>query len=251
MGDLLTDPIRFANNTGALVQQDQYGVDQELLYRDADNGLCIGSNDPRETNLFPNPINLFRPHYDIKFFAPTLPPELTFNATGGASYVLWNRIGILRSGGAVLGSCAEFKALNIGVPVIPGQRAWFFLEPHANGNQKIEFGWESSISNLKFTRTDGNAVGNWGVSANIGGNNQTYTTDIVGGTLRKIFIIQIDAGLIAKFFIGNAMNEPILKATMQLPSNTDVLYPFARIASHEAVINRELNISNMYGVLIA
>ena len=73
-----SDSLSWPNNVNTTIQADQRGSYQNIAYYDNDDGMQIGPNDVRITQLMQTPLNVFRPHVSSDFNETTLDPKWTF-----------------------------------------------------------------------------------------------------------------------------------------------------------------------------
>ncbi len=147
----VTAVLQFPNNTNQIMQADQYGTQQNLAYYDADNGFVIGGSDVRLSNLMSVPLNMFRQHHHFRFAqVSALDPRLAQTTTGGGSILLSANRLYLRTGTAASGDGVELRASNITVPIIAGQRVYFYLECPAANNFALEFGLNAASGSGVF-----------------------------------------------------------------------------------------------------
>jgi len=253
----VTAVLQFPNNINQIMQADQYGTQQNLAYYDADNGFVIGGSDVRLSNLMSVPLNLFRQHHHFRFAqVSALDPRLAQTTTGGGSILLSANRLYLRTGTAASGDGVELRASNITVPIIAGQRVYFYLECPAANNFALEFGLNAAIGSgvfAKFTRTDAASEGNIFCKVANGGAVSSVDTAQAVGTTRRLYCIEIVSPTVIKMYVSTTMGVLQLYATFTSPTDAipaSTCYPFIKLVSSGAAVNREALLSQFYFVLI-
>ena len=253
----VTAVLQYPNNTHQLMQADQYGTQQNLAYYDADNGFVIGGSDVRLSNLMSVPLNLFRQHHHFRFAqVSALDPRLAQTTTGGGSILLSANRLYLRTGTAASGDGVELRASNITVPIIAGQRVYFYLECPAANNFALEFGLNAASGSgvfAKFTRTDAASEGNIFCKVANGGAVSSVDTAQAVGTTRRLYCIEIVSPTVIKMYVSTTMGVLQLYATFTSPPDAipaSTCYPFIKLVSSGAAVNREALLSQFYFVLI-
>ncbi len=253
----VTAVLQFPNNINQIMQADQYGTQQNLAYYDADNGFVIGGSDVRLSNLMSVPLNLFRQHHHFRFAqVSALDPRLAQTTTGGGSILLSANRLYLRTGTAASGDGVELRASNITVPIIAGQRVYFYLECPAANNFALEFGLNAASGSgvfAKFTRTDAASEGNIFCKVSNGGAGVILDTAQAVGTTRRLYCIEIVSPTVIKMYVSTTMGVLQLYATFTSPTDAipaSTCYPFIKLVSSGAAVNREALLSQFYFVLI-
>lgn len=253
----VTAVLQFPNNINQIMQADQYGTQQNLAYYDADNGFVIGGSDVRLSNLMSVPLNLFRQHHHFRFAqVSALDPRLAQTTTGGGSILLSANRLYLRTGTAASGDGVELRASNITVPIIAGQRVYFYLECPAANNFALEFGLNAASGSgvfAKFTRTDAASEGNIFCKVANGGAVSSVDTAQAVGTTRRLYCIEIVSPTVIKMYVSTTMGVLQLYATFASPTDAipaSTCYPFIKLVSSGAAVNREALLSQFYFVLI-
>ena len=253
----VTAVLQFPNNINQIMQADQYGTQQNLAYYDADNGFVIGGSDVRLSNLMSVPLNLFRQHHHFRFAqVSALDPRLAQTTTGGGSILLSANRLYLRTGTAASGDGVELRASNITVPIIAGQRVYFYLECPAANNFALEFGLNAASGSgvfAKFTRTDAASEGNIFCKVANGGAVSSVDTAQAVGTTRRLYCIEIVSPTVIKMYVSTTMGVLQLYATFTSPTDAipaSTCYPFIKLVSSGAAVNREALLSQFYFVLI-
>lgn len=253
----VTAVLQYPNNTNQIMQADQYGTQQNLAYYDADNGFVIGGSDVRLSNLMSVPLNLFRQHHHFRFAqVSALDPRLAQTTTGGGSILLSANRLYLRTGTAASGDGVELRASNITVPIIAGQRVYFYLECPAANNFALEFGLNAASGSgvfAKFTRTDAASEGNIFCKVANGGAVSSVDTAQAVGTTRRLYCIEIVSPTVIKMYVSTTMGVLQLYATFTSPTDAipaSTCYPFIKLVSSGAAVNREALLSQFYFVLI-
>lgn len=253
----VTAVLQYPNNTNQIMQADQYGTQQNLAYYDADNGFVIGGSDVRLSNLMSVPLNLFRQHHHFRFAqVSALDPRLAQTTTGGGSILLSANRLYLRTGTAASGDGVELRASNITVPIIAGQRVYFYLECPAANNFALEFGLNAASGSgvfAKFTRTDAASEGNIFCKVANGGAVSSVDTAQAVGTTRRLYCIEIVSPTVIKMYVSTTMGVLQLYATFASPTDAipaSTCYPFIKLVSSGAAVNREALLSQFYFVLI-
>lgn len=253
----VTAVLQYPNNTNQIMQADQYGTQQNLAYYDADNGFVIGGSDVRLSNLMSVPLNLFRQHHHFRFAqVSALDPRLAQTTTGGGSILLSANRLYLRTGTAASGDGVELRASNITVPIIAGQRVYFYLECPAANNFALEFGLNAASGSgvfAKFTRTDAASEGNIFCKVANGGAVSSVDTAQAVGTTRRLYCIEIVSPTVIKMYVSTTMGVLQLYATFTSPPDAipaSTCYPFIKLVSSGAAVNREALLSQFYFVLI-
>jgi len=253
----VTAVLQFPNNINQIMQADQYGTQQNLAYYDADNGFVIGGSDVRLSNLMSVPLNLFRQHHHFRFAqVSALDPRLAQTTTGGGSILLSANRLYLRTGTAAAGDGVELRASNITVPIIAGQRSYFYLECPAANNFALEFGLNAASGSgvfAKFTRTDAASEGNIFCKVANGGAVSSVDTAQAVGTTRRLYCIEIVSPTVIKMYVSTTMGVLQLYATFTSPTDAipaSTCYPFIKLVSSGAAVNREALLSQFYFVLI-
>ena len=253
----VTAVLQYPNNTNQIMQADQYGTQQNLAYYDADNGFVIGGSDVRLSNLMSVPLNLFRQHHHFRFAqVSALDPRLAQTTTGGGSILLSANRLYLRTGTAASGDGVELRASNITVPIIAGQRSYFYLECPAANNFALEFGLNAASGSgvfAKFTRTDAASEGNIFCKVANGGAVSSVDTAQAVGTTRRLYCIEIVSPTVIKMYVSTTMGVLQLYATFASPTDAipaSTCYPFIKLVSSGAAVNREALLSQFYFVLI-
>ncbi len=253
----VTAVLQFPNNTNQIMQADQYGTQQNLAYYDADNGFVIGGSDVRLSNLMSVPLNMFRQHHHFRFAqVSALDPRLAQTTTGGGSILLSANRLYLRTGAAASGDGVELRASNITVPIIAGQRVYFYLECPAANNFALEFGLNAASGSgvfAKFTRTDAASEGNIFCKVANGGAVSSVDTAQAVGTTRRLYCIEIVSPTVIKMYVSTTMGVLQLYATFTSPTDAipaSTCYPFIKLVSSGAAVNREALLSQFYFVLI-
>ena len=253
----VTAVLQFPNNINQIMQADQYGTQQNLAYYDADNGFVIGGSDVRLSNLMSVPLNLFRQHHHFRFAqVSALDPRLAQTTTGGGSILLSANRLYLRTGTAASGDGVELRASNITVPIIAGQRVYFYLECPAANNFALEFGLNAASGSgvfAKFERTDAASEGNIFCKVANGGAVSSVDTAQAVGTTRRLYCIEIVSPTVIKMYVSTTMGVLQLYATFTSPTDAipaSTCYPFIKLVSSGAAVNREALLSQFYFVLI-
>ena len=253
----VTAVLQYPNNTNQIMQADQYGTQQNLAYYDADNGFVIGGSDVRLSNLMSVPLNLFRQHHHFRFAqVSALDPRLAQTTTGGGSILLSANRLYLRTGTAAAGDGVELRASNLPVQVIAGQRIYFYLECPAANNFALEFGLNAASGSgvfAKFTRTDAASEGNIFCKVANGGAVSSVDTAQAVGTTRRLYCIEIVSPTVIKMYVSTTMGVLQLYATFTSPPDAipaSTCYPFIKLVSSGAAVNREALLSQFYFVLI-
>ncbi len=253
----VTAVLQYPNNTNQIMQADQYGTQQNIAYYDADNGFVIGGSDVRLSNLMSVPLNLFRQHHHFRFAqVSALDPRLAQTTTGGGSILLSANRLYLRTGTAASGDGVELRASNLPVPVIAGQRIYFYLECPAANNFALEFGLNAASGSgvfAKFTRTDAASEGNIFCKVANGGAVSSVDTAQAVGTTRRLYCIEIVSPTVIKMYVSTTMGVLQLYATFASPTDAipaSTCYPFIKLVSSGAAVNREALLSQFYFVLI-
>jgi len=253
----VTAVLQFPNNINQIMQADQYGTQQNLAYYDADNGFVIGGSDVRLSNLMSVPLNLFRQHHHFRFAqVSALDPRLAQTTTGGGSILLSANRLYLRTGTAASGDGVELRASNITVPIIAGQRSYFYLECPAANNFALEFGLNAASGSgvfAKFTRTDAASEANVFCKVSNGGAVSSVDTGQKVGVTRRLYCIEIVSPTVIKMYVSTTMGVLQLYATFTSPTDAipaSTCYPFIKLVSSGAAVNREALLSQFYFVLI-
>ena len=253
----VTAVLQYPNNTNQIMQADQYGTQQNLAYYDADNGFVIGGSDVRLSNIMSVPLNLFRQHHHFRFAqVSALDPRLAQTTTGGGSILLSANRLYLRTGTAAAGDGVELRASNLPVQVIAGQRIYFYLECPAANNFALEFGLNAASGSgvfAKFTRTDAASEGNIFCKVANGGAVSSVDTAQAVGTTRRLYCIEIVSPTVIKMYVSTTMGVLQLYATFTSPTDAipaSTCYPFIKLVSSGAAVNREALLSQFYFVLI-
>lgn len=167
--------LSYPNNTNTIVQQDSFGVYQNLAYYDADSGLFLGpGSDPRTTIYANVPINLFRRHVVVDFEeANSLDPRCLCRLTGSATSRLDMGFFQIHTGKTV-GSRGELIMPNVSAPAYAGQRIYFYLRTYPAGHLRLAFGLrhpQRPDKRICFTRSDSQGL------EGIGGHYVAQTSD--------------------------------------------------------------------------
>lgn len=270
-------PLQFPNNVNTIVQQDSFGISQNVAYYDADNGLFLGpGSDPRTTIYANVPINLFRRHVFLDFEEATgLDPRCLFQKTGSAASS--SEMGLFRiQTGKVPGSRGELTLPNVSAPAYAGQRIYFYLRTYPAGNLRLTFGLRHPLQenvSICFSRTDSGGAGGLGgnyMARTSNGEGQITESDTgVGASLggdgvRRLFCINITKSQDAvnrqvgevEFYVGTDGGVLERKATLKshIPdvthsNKTQHLVPFVRLENNAAA-NQTLDIDVIYAVLL-
>lgn len=243
--------IFFPNNVNTILQKDTQGTYQNIAFYDADNGLVHGPTDVRETHIFSTPVNMFRHHVVSDFDeASTLDPKWTFTAISGGtnSQVADSKTAI--STGTTSGGGGKLTLTNCNIPIIAGQRIYFYMETAPNGNLDLTFGLEVDANNyIRFRRTDAGAAGNvFAENANAGTLTSTDTTQ-VGNSVRRLYCIEIVSPIQIKYWVGTDAGVLQLKAThtTNIPSGNHKA--FIRLVN-STTANRQVLIDMVYLIAI-
>lgn len=269
--------LNFPNNTNTIVQQDSFGLPQNLAYYDADSGLFIGpGSDPRTTIYSNVPINLFRRHVFVDFEeANTLDPRCECRLMGGATSGLY--MGFFRiQTGKTVGSRGELILPNVSAPAYAGQRVYFYLRTYPAGHLRLMFGLQHPQRQDKricFTRSDSQGpegLGGTYRAQTSDGQGQVTEVDLGvgaargGDSVRRLFCINITKSQDSvnrlqgevEFYVGTDGGILQRKAvlTTHIPDVTDThktqhLVPFVSL-ENTAAVDQTLEIDAIYAVLL-
>lgn len=249
--------LQFPNNVNNITQSDQYGTQQNIIYLDADNGCVMGGSDVRLTWLGAQALNMFRQHHHFRFTQiSALDPRLSQITTGAGSILFSSGKLFLRSGAGAAGDGIELRSGNIPVPIIAGQRIYFYLECPTATNFTLEFGINTASGSgtfAKFTRTDVGAESNVFCKVSNGAAVSSVDTLQKVGTTRRLYCIEIVSATIIKMYVSTTGGVLTLYATFtsgvdQTPTST--CYVFIKINSSGVAVNKEVLLSQIYEILI-
>lgn len=249
------------NNVSAIEQKDRTGAYQNIAYYDNDDDLFIGplGDNGRNTIFTTNPINLLVRHVFWDFNENVLPPGLTGSNIGngctfdpqGESRININTRNIAAGDGGLL------MANNILTRMDRPTRVYFVLNfgNAEDRNTDLQFGLRDAagVNRLNFSYTAPSG-GHSTIFANIANgtphNIDTTVADITG---RHTYLIEFTAGGNVNFWIGNNINQFVLRATFlnsdsSLPSAGANLLPYVQMRTNDAPAARTLMLDSIYSI---
>lgn len=189
----MIETLRYPNNVNSITQADMRGNQQNIAYFDADDGMQIGPNDPRITQIMQTPLNMFRPHVVADFNELTLDQKAMFTSFDGGQCVMGNGCATIKSA-LISGSGGRIELTNVPVPFVPGQRVYFYLTTIPNGNLSLEFGISDKAQFCKFSRIEDNVAQNYFAKVQTANGIACINTGQPGDSVRRLFCISIEAG---------------------------------------------------------
>lgn len=241
-----TEPLQFPNNVNTITQADKYGTQQNIAYFDADDGMQIGPNDPRLTQLMQTPLNMFRPHVVADFNELALDPKVAFTAYASGQCLLGNGCATIRCA-TVNGSGGRLEMPNVPVPFVPGQRVYFYLTTVPNGNLALEFGIAGASHFCKFSRVEDDVAQHYFAKVQSANGVANIDTGQAGDSVRRLFCISIEAGGV-RFYASTDMG--VLHDVgfyPEVPTGTGKIFLDFK---NRYPAQREVALDFIYGVLI-